>query len=439
MLESTSTVLDTKSWQGGLDLGPSAPPLSDAECAEAELVARRLHEELRGAVNQLSDADRGASAMSRALKIDRATCQRIVGTVMRGCADVSSLVQLPGVLGLRQFIEAMGRQSGSNAEQLAACAAAVDKFESLLGDLGGSQRRLKERLQAGELARLQGREQPAYVGADDPGARETLFRAAAAVTGRWSETTLTMRVIRPCPSNARMTEELMVRGLLGHAARVEAVPLIMGFDTHIDTAGSASPAFSTLDARPASGMTPRSLLEPFCSSPLPNVTTRSAGQMLVQVLDLADRENHDPVDIVVANRSAQPEAHPATLRPAIGELWSLITFPSRRLIFDVYLHRDIARRCLPSLEVHLWNPDIRQQGSSRWSTRFPGGPKLELLGQGLSGSASEMYSRHKELTAHVFDEVDWNPADFIGYRCEVVYPIWRGGYCMAFDFAGNEM
>jgi hypothetical protein len=437
MLESTLAAADLRTW-GGISDGPSsAPPLTDAERAEAEQVARRLHSELKGAINSLPDDDRGASAMSRVLHVDRATCQRIVGTVTRSDADVASLINLPGILGLRQFIEAVGKRKNANAEQLSACSAAVDKFEKLLETLGGSQRRLRERVLATDAARHQGRERQTYVGADDPKARETLFRAAALITGRWSQTSLAMRIIRPTPGNSKLTEEVVVRGLFGHTARPEAVPLVVGFNNQVEP--DNSPAFSTLDSKPASGSNARSLLEPFCSSPLPNVTSRNAGKMIMQVLDLADRESPSPIDIVLANRGAKPEAHPATLRPAIGEIWSLVTFPSRQMIFDVYLHRDIARRCLPALEVHLWNPDIHQQGSSRWSTRFPGGPKLELLGQGLSNCASDAYSRHKDLTNHVFANVGWDAAEFVGYRCEVTFPIWRAGYCMAFDFAGNEM
>lgn len=437
MLESTLVSTDIRTW-GGIAGGTiSSPPLSDAERAAAEHVARRLHAELRGAINVLPDDDRGASAMARALHLDRATCQRIVGTVTRADADAASLINFPGVLGLRQFVEALAKRKDANAEQLAACTAAIDKFEQLLVDLGGSQRRLRERILATDAARLQGREQQAYVGADDPKARDTLFRAAALITGRWSHTSLAMRIIRPTPGNAKLTEEVVVRGFIGHVARPEAVPLVVGFNNQSEP--DHSPAFSALDSRPASGSTARSLIDSFCSSPLPKVTSRNAGKMIMQVLDVAEREPTSPLDIVLANRGAKPEAHPASLRPAIGEVWSLVTFPSRQMVFDVYLHRDIARRCIPALEVHLWNPDIHQQGSSRWSTRFPGGPKLELLGQGLSNCGTDAYARHKDLTNHVFTNIGWDGAEFVGYRCHVAFPIWRAGYCMTFDFAGNEM
>jgi len=35
----------------------------------------------------------------------------------------------------------------------------------------------------------------------------------------------------------------------------------------------------------------------------------------------------------------------------------------------------------------------------------------------------------------VLDRLGWAASEFVGYRCEVEFPIWRAGYCMLFDFA----
>jgi hypothetical protein len=35
---------------------------------------------------------------------------------------------------------------------------------------------------------------------------------------------------------------------------------------------------------------------------------------------------------------------------------------------------------------------------------------------------------------HVFERVGWDPEQFVGYRCEVAYPVWQAAYCMLFDF-----
>ncbi len=414
----------------------SAPPLSTEELAEAEQVARRLHDEFRAVVDALAESRRGASAISRALDVDRATCQRIVGVAVRPQVGPEALAQLPGVQGLRQFLAAVAERSAShNAEQLAAANAAVDRFDQLLDRFGGSQRRLRARLGLDPSARG-GPAKPILGGADDIAAREALFRAAAAVTGRWSELTIETRLVRPLPENPGLTEGVRIRGLIGHSARADAVPLEMGESAPLRTDGSG-PAFETLQAQPASGSTPRSLLPAFCTEPLPRVVSRSSGDRVFHMIDTSGTAA-SPADIVMAHRSSKPDRHPATLRPAVGEMLLLINFPARRMLFDIFVHRDIARRCIPSAEVHLFRSDAHGPAIG-WTTRFAGSPRLEVLGSGLSRTAAPSYARYTELLGGVYDQLGWDAGDFVGYRCEATFPVWRAAYCMLFDFTGNEI
>jgi hypothetical protein len=417
-----------------LDVDLGARPLNSAERSHANEVAHRLRLELRSVLSILSPDDSGASAMSRLLGVDRNICQRVVAATARGEADVHTLVQLPGVAGLRQFLQAMSRRpnvASTERESISSATVAVDHFEKLLDELAGSQRKLKERLEVGapEDAEVLGP-------TDDMSARQQLFRAAARVTGRWSESWISMRMIRPLPGDPLMTESLLVRGHIGHVSREGAVPLEVGENVQARLAGAPDgPAFKAL----ADSEDPRRfLLAPFCSQPLPQVISRALGSKLVHVIE-GNASASEASDIVIADRRARPDKHPATQNPPLGEVWSMITFPSRRLVFDVYLHKNIARRCIPSLEQHLWGPHSGQQGLWRWSTRFPGGPKLELLGPGIANCATSAYDRYAELTRHMFEYSGWEPQEFVGYRCDVPYPVWRAGYCMLFDFTGNEL
>ena len=423
------------------------PRLTNQERAQAELAARRLYEELTNIISLLPEEDRGASSMSRILELDRATCQRLVAATARPDAGVETLVQLPGVQGLRQFLAAMARRplNVSANEQIAAASAAVDTFESLIREIGGSQRKLRARLAVERAGQAEG--VIAAAGAsDDVSMREALFRASAAVTGRWSETTISLSIIRPLPvgtSGERMTESIKLRGLIGHRARPDAVPLesFQNANLRVPAAdGVSGPTFSALNGRPISGHTPHLLVTEFCSQPLPRVVSHSVGNGVIHVIDVPESPDGSPMsgaDIVFAERPSRPDRHPATLQPPVGEVMTLMNFPSRHLVFDVYLHRDIASHCIPSLELHLWTPSVNTHYSSRWSTRFPGGPRLQVLGSGLRGASSNAFSRHAEMTAYLFNEVAWNAEEFVGYRCEVVYPVWRAGYCMSFDFSAS--
>ncbi len=413
-----------------------ARPLAAGERGMADEVARRLRLELRGLLELLPESERGASAMARALEIDRNTCQRIVAATARGDADAQLLVQLPGVMGLRQFLDALAKRfPGMEPEQaIAGGRAAVDRFEQLIDNLAGSQRKLRERL---ELDReINGAQTPAMP--DDVSARRALFRAAVDVVGRWSETRLTMRIIRPVPGDPMHTENIRMTGHVGHVSRPVAVPLEVYSGTPENLVEQAGPAFQTLDASQKVGNTPGFLMTKFCTEPLPRVTSRATESRVIHAIDEAAARG-EPSDIFVADRRAGVDKHPASQHPPIGEVCTIMNFPTRRFIMDVYLHKDIARRCIPLMEVHLASPWAGSALLARWSTRLPGGPRLQLLGTGLSNAGSDAYPRHGEVAREMFDSVGWDADEFVGYRVDVAYPVWRGAYCMLFDFTGNEL
>ncbi|MCE7973298.1 MAG: hypothetical protein DYG92_03085 [Leptolyngbya sp. PLA1] len=364
------------------------------------------------------------------LGVDRATCQRIVQAAARQEADAHTLVALPGVMGLRLFLDAMeGRELGAlGVERLAGARAAVDRFDGLLDGLHVSQRGLRALL-ASPVG--PGHEDGRCPG-DDPGQRATLYRTAAGIVGRWSAADIHASIIRPGQADSSTTDWVRLRALVGHSWREPSMPLELGGTASLQDK-EQSPPFRTLDGRPASGASPGTLVSDFCTTPLPRVVTRVSGSRAVNVIDTEGRRG--PADIVTAVRAGKPDPHPATLSPPIGEVWSLQNIPAAKLVFDVFLHLDLARRCMPSLEMHLWMPDVSRHAAARWSTRLPGGPRLTLLGAGLGHIETPGYARYGSLVHEVLDRLGWSASEFVGFRCEVEYPIWRAGYCMLFDFS----
>lgn len=403
-------------------------------------LARRLQSELREVVSLLPAEARGASAMSRALELDRATCQRIVAGCAQPDPTIDLLINLPGVQGLRQFVESVQRFNGHPAsrETLDSAIAAIDVFEQTLERMAGSQRRLKARLMADAPTFDDPRSAGQSVAPqDDPAMRESMFRAAAAMVGRWSQLSIDTRLVAPVPGDPGKTDGARIRALIGHIAGPHAIPLEVGETSSMRALDGSSPAFATLDTRPASGSTPQSLLAEFCSRPLPRVITRAWGEKSVHSLDTEGPPGVQH-DLVMAHRAATPDTHPAGLNPPIGEMWWLVSFPARRMQFDVLVHRDVLRNARASVEVHLWGPDVGRPGTTRWTTRFPGGPSVEPLGAGLDRFGSGTYERYRELLDRVFGQIGWNADDFYGFRCEVAYPVWRAGYCMRFDFGRSD-
>jgi hypothetical protein len=409
----------------------------------ADRVARRLHGELAAFIAALPRERRNASALARHLGIDRTTCQRAVFVAARPYAGIDVFSRLPGVRGLQQLTEAAVR-TGIDESSITGLVTAVEQLEVLLRSFGGSQSRLvRELLDADQAAVMApaGATPDPTAAEEEPGgvtARRTLFEAAAEVTGRSSQCWVAIYIYRPLPEHPGRLELIRANGLAGHMARADAVPLVMhNFTTRSPAEGTGDPAaidgrFLALDGSPLRPRALDSILEEFTSTPLPLVSTKQPNEFLVQSFDEPEASIRRPVDIMMATRITM--ADPARRSPPVEEAWALVNFPCRHLVFDIYLDREIARACIPSLDAHLWRPDFAQHVGDRWQTRFADGPMLQVLRPASRVPPTVGYRRLPELTRAVFTRAGLAAEEYVGYRCEVTYPIWRAGYCVSLDF-----
>ena len=424
-------------------------PLGHDEMQLADRATRRLHESFRGFLAGLPREDRNASGLARFLDVDRTTCQRLVFIASRPYAGLGCVERLPGVRGLRQITRAARRQGETISEEaISGLESATDRYEQMLKRLAGSQSGLVRRL---SVTPNDAADATAGNGGEDRiPARQRLFETAAELTGRYSETWVAVYMYSPNVDSddpAHAIKVARAHGLIGHRARANAVPLTFhNFTSKRTEAGRHTTdgevvegdqqSFRSLSETPPTDRTPDTVLTDFSTDPAPVVSSRQPGEYLVQSIDTDPGANNHAIDLVLGTRNTMP--HPGLQPPGIAEVWALINFPVRRMVFDVYLHRDLARECIPGLDQHLWRPDFAANVRDRWQTRFAEGPRLELLGQGIAGAATPSYARHEELTNFLFRQTRAAPERFIGYRCAVEYPVWRTGYCMSFDFNASD-
>ena len=114
--------------------------LTNQMVEEATDVARALHDAFTGILQLPAISGRRASTLSVELNVGRMTCQRIVKL---GKSDAPTpgpelLTQLPGINGLRQFLEALA-QNGTSRKLLGDAIAAVDGFDLFLRSINLSQ------------------------------------------------------------------------------------------------------------------------------------------------------------------------------------------------------------------------------------------------------------------------------------------------------------
>ena len=397
-----------------------------------EAALQAVQRDLRALLGSLPIEAQNASGLSRRLEIERTTCQRTVSAANLPTAGLELAAQLPGTEGLRAIVAAARRVWRSNADCASAAttlAATIDQYADVVQRTAGSRARL--------LARIEATMTPARGAEIDANAHaEQLFDAAAALTGRHSQTWLAVHIYEPTERRDRITQT-RAHGLIRHCARADAVPLTFhvfatapagaepGDDA--DSLGRFEPLLAAVDDQPAE------LLRAFSTWPPPFVRTRQPNEFLVQTVDAATPDR--ACDLLFGLRGSM--VHPASAPPYLEEVWALINFPVRWLLLDVFLHREIARQCIPGLDVHLWRPDFAQTIGERWQTRFSASPRLEVLGAALQQAESPAYARQAELLEFLFAQRGLDANEYVGFRCQVRYPMWRTGYRVTFDFSGG--
>lgn len=405
-------------------------PLSREEWARAERVASRLGAELSRVIGGFPEPAQSASGMARHLGVLRATCQRVVAAVRSPEASSPLMVcSLPGVQGLQQFLEG-ARGAGGDAADIDSALLAVEQFDQLIRDLAGSHSKLADRVRAAESAAPESESRFAER------SREELFKAATQVTGRRCDTSLTIYIFRESPDVPQTMEHALVKGSIGHLGAPGGMPLVLMSGQAQKGIRVDDREMTLLDRSEARGRTPEAVLRPFSTDPLPLVTMRNTNGTAMQIIDPETSAQGQPIDIVTALFGRDPIMNPETGKPTLDAVWTLINSPARRLVVDVFLHSKLERSYRPTMDVQQWNPGLVAAEEDRWATRFPAPPTLTLLGQGLARTSCESYRRMTELERHAFARLGWDPEEYVGFRCEVAFPIWRAGYCMFFEYTG---
>ncbi len=418
-------------------------PLSPAEIVEAQAILDRLRGEMLSALEKSGLSGRSALALSRDLDINRNISQRIAEWLNSGAGvggeddSLDALTKLPGAEGLGRFARALGARlegkgrSGSGLKT--PLLPAVVAYTCMVERVAGSRAELIRRVEATSRLRAN------VKASDNIDERRRFFEAAVTLHGCAVDVVLAINVVRPIPDSPRFVELINSFGLIGVQSLTAPVALASHLNHTREYAGQLAEEKKTVPLDP-NAHDGSQMLRDFCSASLPPATQDERDGFTRYVVEPGSggmEEHPGGVDFVRASKS-WPAVHPAD---EADPNWyqSLATRrPSRRLVLDCYLHRSMAFACVPAVAPYYWHPGLTGNPRKHWYDRLPGRYALEMLGQGRAHSASAAWPRHAALTQRLFQLAGWNSDDFVGYRLDVIYPIWGAAHYMMFDFTSPQ-
>lgn len=363
--------------------------------------------------------------MAEFLGIDRNLCQRVLAAAKSD--GLAFLAQTPSPAQLQRLVEGAGLK-GFDADRLSGLRSAIDAYsEAVLQSEaapGAFRRRIKELLERSHSETADSGQTFSPL--------ETLHRAAVGVAGCELEARVNLALMWP-RSDIRMgVNVLMFQGHVGYSAGPRAMPMVVQFADWKSNPDGTPLAESMFGE--AGTESRRVLLHDFCSSPLPKLVPSGSADSCEHVIELQRAETGERATVFTAIGTVQ-DPH-----PLLDELDRIRSFnahmrlPSRRFLFDVFLHRSLASACVPSAAVKAWSPNIHLNPAGDWANVIPGGPRLELLPPNINAMTTDAWDRHLALIQRGFALAAKDPSEFVGYRLDAHMPVWGAHYVIAFDF-----
>lgn len=436
--------------------GPrSRPPqrevrsLTATQIDVARRIGERMQAELLSLVQGFPAEVRTIIKMSEWLGVTRPICQRLLRAIRHRGDALQTIAFFPGVRGLQQFLEA-ARVRQCRESLIASAKAAIDQYARLVDECGGSQAKLIAAIEA-----TQRQQADAGDSASDDllSARRSAFEGLRQVTQREFETHVAVFFYRSRSDDPLKMDCVTAMGMIGVRQDKGALPICPLYRFAYGSPADLEEAHIQLERltdEPAATGAPITVLREFCSKPLPAIVARQTNGQIPVLID-PDRASRDPFDVVLGTRFHRV-AHPAVHDPKVLNCSLISDGPARNLLISVHMDRAMAQASIPTMASYwlgnrgpISEPDTGQDSmthgnlaSHRWFDRLPDRPRLEHVGFGLEQAGAPAYPRLAELVGHICDSQGWRPDDFIGYRCQVPYPVWGAQYLMSFDFESGD-
>jgi hypothetical protein len=347
--------------------------------------------------------NRSATGLSRWLSLKVPLCYRFIASASQSADPCTALKAMPGVQGFRMVLDACAKAE-VEASILQPVYAAVNELEDLIAQGGGSLRKLLDELNAGTPAADEVSLTDKHEG------RRAVFERMRNLLDCSMDGLVAVRIYSPAkqPMFADDLDLCASLGRVGFLRRTASMPFVLSINAD---------GFAQMQAQRQT-----CLIEEFCSQPVPRTTLESREDSTMVVVDM-EFEQRAPFDVFIGPLRA---THLGEDSPQGSQLISrlAVNCPSRWLLHDIFLPR--AWMAGKTMRTGVYMSSVHtsvRHAASQWYARLPFTHTPGHLGRGLSAVESDLYPRQRELCDWTFKAAGLDPADYVGFRLEVHYPV----------------
>lgn len=402
------------------DVAAKPEPAQELE-SKISAIGAGLASSLTKVIAEIPGNPKGPQALATALGLDKVLTSRLLKA--SGAGDPIAVAHhAPGPEPIRRLLRA-AQKKGVDAKLISDAMEAVDGFERLIRDDLGDRTALD-----------------AIISAWLPEARrdfelrrkQSAFKAISQLKGVHTQINFGGVILHP-NEDGETIDVVWLIGFLGlqrlrpgAGVKFTTRRFVKDQQQRRPTNLEGEPVDSLADAR----------LDEFCDAPPAPIEARRSGDVVHYML-AGDRFGPgSEADLVVAevNRAELPRAVPKGSNRK-SYYFAEATPPTRRLVFDVLVHRDLYAGSDPALAIY----DTAHDGVADVNDRARDVDRLDLaetiqhLGNGPENLRITGVPGYVSLVRRSLDALSWNGRDFRSYRVDSAYPLYGSQITMIFD------
>lgn len=399
---------------------------------DAEAVLRRLKEALNGMIEGLGTPIRRAVDLERRLGVDGKLAWRIF-RFARGKELLAESVKLPPGGSIRRVLAA-ALDEGTPADAVARARAALDEFESLIGQHAGDRETFNSMISSIDSATHRTQTAAEAVTVRH---RRMVFRGMSHLHGVQVGVTVRCRILHPGEAPGTVDSAAIMAKFKWRRLRPGAMMYLSESSVRDDVEGrevTLRPKVEPLDPD-ADNIAGVGLLPQFCSHPLPRFVDHRLGDgkviVKLAVEAVGNASSVDSVTALVQRGLPTPLKTPASSCHFTQEMAE----PTELGILDVLLPEDYFGR--PQVSAATYNHGIEQlvQPAALALTEVVPMPEgVIYLGKGGDALKTPDVPRYEEMVRYACDRLGWDLSKMMVYRCRIRYPVPKWMIKMTFKF-----
>jgi hypothetical protein len=399
----------------------TAQPQFEKRVADlGRLLARRV----ASVVAAVPGNPQGPVNLAKAVGVDKVLASRVLRASTHR-DPIAAMQMMPSPDLLRRLATAAGRK-GVSTKLVRELEASVQDYDEMIrseaGDRSGFEAILSSWL-------------PESRGEFELRRKQAAYRAMSQLVGRSTDVHLATAIIHPS-ADGQHIDIVWITALLGLQRLRPGVAVKFASRRVGVPDGERAPRHPrNLDGIEAEGIDSLRL-DAFCSSPPPPLLTTQVGEVIHYTLGDTGFGPKSKADLVYAevNLNELPRYFPATPKRS-RYVFAEVSTPANLLVLDALIHKDLLGASRPELFIYdtvldgVASVNDRTRDASRLDLR----ETLEPLGAGLRTYRVSEMPTYLEMLEQSFAKLGWNPADVMGFRTRIDYPVYGSQVAIAFD------